>query len=119
MSDIDVQHDDATLDAESFLDVTVRFWAELGRASMPIGRAVALQEGAVVDLDAKPEEPVDVFVNGSHFGTGRLILNDGEWALRLESVLALPETGSTQIGDQVAGLGRGVEHASNSGSDAG
>jgi flagellar motor switch/type III secretory pathway protein FliN len=57
----------------------------------------------VVDLDAKPEEPVDVYVNGSHFGTGRLILADGEWALRLETVDAL----------------RGVEHASNPGSDAG
>jgi flagellar motor switch protein FliN/FliY len=103
VSEVDVTQDGTTLDAESFLDVTVRFWAELGRASMPIGRAVALQEGAVVDLDAKPEEPVDVYVNGSHFGTGRLILADGEWALRLETVDAL----------------RGVEHASNPGSDAG
>jgi flagellar motor switch protein FliN len=85
---------DPTLSAESFLDVEVRFWAELGRARMPIGRAVALGEGSVVDLDRKPEDPVDVFVNGSHFGTGRLILADGEWALQLESVDTLGlETG--------------------------
>lgn len=103
MSDPGAQQFEPQLEAESLLDVTVRFWAELGRANMPIGRAVALQEGAVVDLDAKPEEPVDVYVNGSHFGTGRLILADGEWALRLESVDALEN----------------VEHASNSGSDAG
>ena len=79
------------LDEASFLDVRVRFWAELGRASMPIGRAVALHEGAVVDLDRKPEEPVDVYVNGTHFGTGRLIMIEGEWSLQLESVDALPE----------------------------
>jgi flagellar motor switch/type III secretory pathway protein FliN len=103
VSDADVNQFDPTLDPDSFLDVTVRFWAELGRASMPIGRAVALQEGAVVDLDAKPEQPVDVYVNGSHFGTGRLILADGEWALRLETLDARP----------------GVEQASNSGSGAG
>jgi flagellar motor switch protein FliN len=91
------------LDDASLLDVRVRFWAELGRASMPIGRAVALHEGAVVDLDRKPEEPVDVYVNGAHFGTGRLILADGEWALELETIDAL----------------QGVEQPSSSGSAAG
>lgn len=80
---------DPILEARSFLDVRVRFWAELGRAKMPVGRAIALSEGSVVDLDRKPEEPVDVYVNGSHFGTGRLILADGEWALQLETISAL------------------------------
>jgi flagellar motor switch protein FliN/FliY len=75
-----------TLDADAMLDVTVRFWAELGRAKMPIGRAVALAEGAIVDLDHKADTPVDVYVNGTHFGTGRLILVDEEWALQLETV---------------------------------
>jgi flagellar motor switch protein FliN/FliY len=75
-----------TLEAGAILDVTVRFWAELGRTKMPVGRAVALAEGSIVDLDKKPEEPVDVYVNGSHFGTGRLILADGEWALQLETL---------------------------------
>jgi flagellar motor switch protein FliN/FliY len=75
-----------TLDAELVLDVLVRFWAELGRMKMPIGQAVALSEGSIVDLDKKPEEPVDVYVNGARFGTGRLIMVEGEWALQLESV---------------------------------
>ena|SRR5690348_15584147 len=80
-----------TLGVEEILDVRVRFWAELGRVQMPIGQAVALSEGAIVDLDRKPEEPVDVYVNGTHFGTGRLIMVEGEWSLQLESVDALPE----------------------------
>ena len=89
MSDTAWKPDGPTVDAQSFLDVRVRFWAELGRVKMPVGRAVALCEGSVVDLDRKPEEPVDVYVNGSRFGTGRLILADGEWALQLETVDAL------------------------------
>jgi flagellar motor switch protein FliN/FliY len=89
-----------TLGADAVLDVTVRFWAELGRAKMPIGRAVALAEGAIVDLDRKAEAPVDAYVNGTKFATGRLILVDGEWALQLETVHA-PD---------------GVEQASSSGS---
>jgi flagellar motor switch protein FliN len=82
---------EANLKVESFLDVDVRLWAELGRAQMPIGRAVALAEGSVVDLDRHPDDPVDVYVNGMHFGTGRLILADGEWAIQLESVDALQD----------------------------
>ena len=78
---------DATaLAPDALLDVTVRFWAELGRAHMPLGDAVALSEGAIVDLDREPEEPVDVYVNGFHYGTGRLVLVDGEWAIRLDTV---------------------------------
>jgi flagellar motor switch protein FliN/FliY len=92
-----------TIEPESVLDVTVRFWAELGRARMPVGHAVALAEGSIVDLDRKPEEPVDVYVNGAHFGTGRLILAEGEWALQIETVDALG----------------GVEHASSASSKTG
>jgi len=91
MSDAPVRPQEPMLDAGSMLDVPVRFWAELGRVKMPIGCAVGLAEGSVVDLDKKPEEPVDVYLNGSHFGTGRLILADGEWALELETVDALDE----------------------------
>ena len=77
------------VEPESMLDVNVRLWAELGRAHMPIGRAVALAQGSIVDLDRKPEDPVDVFVNGARFGTGRLILVEGEWALEVVTVDAL------------------------------
>lgn len=80
-----------TLHADAVLDIKVRFWAELGRAKMPIGRAVALAEGAIVDLDRKPEAPVDAYVNGTKFATGRLILVDGEWALQLETVHGLDD----------------------------
>jgi flagellar motor switch protein FliN/FliY len=82
----DIARPPETIEPESVLDVTVRFWAELGRTNMPLGHAVALAEGSIVDLDRKPEEPVDVYVNGAHFGTGRLILLDGEWALQLDTV---------------------------------
>jgi flagellar motor switch protein FliN/FliY len=74
------------LDREALLDVGVRVWAEIGRARMPLGDAVALSQGAVVDLDRDPDDPVDVYVNGFRYGTGRLVLVEGEWAVRLEAV---------------------------------
>ena len=89
--------------ATHLLDVDVRLWAELGRATLALGQAVALGTGAIVDLDREPEEALDVFVNGRLFATGRLLLVDGEWAVRLDEIVASPTA---------------VEHASNAGSGA-
>jgi flagellar motor switch protein FliN len=74
--------------AEHLLGVGVRFWAELGRAELPLAEAVALGTGAIVDLDREPSEPVDVYVNGTRFATARLLVVDGEWAIRLEEIVA-------------------------------
>jgi flagellar motor switch protein FliN len=77
--------------AEHLLDVNVRFWAELGRSHLPLAEAVALGAGAIVELDREPEEPLDVYVNGMRYATARLLLVDGEWAIRLEQIVASPE----------------------------
>jgi flagellar motor switch protein FliN len=85
------------------LDVNVRLWGELGRAKLPLSQAVALGSGAIVDLDKEPDDALDVLVNGLPFAKGRLLLVDGEWAIRLEEIVASSEA---------------VEQASSSGSGA-
>ncbi len=75
------------ISAAAVKGVPVRVWAELGRTHMPVGQAVGLATGAVVELDRAPDDPVDLFVNGRLFGTGRLLLVEDEWAVRIESVL--------------------------------
>ena len=74
------------LEPAALLDLPLRVWAEVGRTRMPAASVVGMSEGAIVDLDREPDEPADLYVNGRHFGTGRLILVDGEWALRVESL---------------------------------
>lgn len=81
--------------------VPLRVCAEIGRATMPMADAVALPHGGLIELDRGAEEPVDVLVNGRRFATGRLVLVDDEWAVRIEEVLLdasdLPQTTSTSI----------------------
>ena len=73
-------------------DVLLRVWAELGRARLPIGRAVGLAPGAVLELDRGVDDPVDLYVNGRRLALGRLLLTeDGEWAVRVESIAAQTE----------------------------
>jgi flagellar motor switch protein FliN len=72
----------------SLAGVPVRVWAELGRARMPSADVVGLPSGAVVELDRGAEEPIDLYVNGRRFATGRLMVVDGtDWAVRIESVI--------------------------------
>ena len=58
-----------------------------GRSSaahrLPIGDALELPVGALVDLDRTADAPVDLFINGLCFGHGHLLVTeDGEWAMR-------------------------------------
>ena len=79
----------------------VRVWAELGRARMPAGTSLDLPTGSVVELDREVEDPVDLYVDGLHFATGRLrVAEDGSLQLEVETVLGL------QNGAAVAELGR-------------
>ena len=76
-------------DSALLRDVKLRVWAELGRAHMPLGRAVGLASGAVVELDRPADDPVDIYVNGRRFAHGRLMLaDDGEWAVQIDEIIA-------------------------------
>jgi flagellar motor switch protein FliN/FliY len=80
------------LPADLLSGVAVRVAAELGRVSMTIRRAVALAPGAVVELDRELEDPIDLYVNGRRFATGRLVtLDDDEWAVRIDTVQFEPD----------------------------
>jgi flagellar motor switch protein FliN len=86
----------------SLAGIPVRVWAELGRAKMPSAEVVGLPSGAVVELNRSADEPIDLYVNGRRFATGRLMVVDGtDWAVRIETVLA-PSNTSTQNQLEVA-----------------
>lgn len=76
------------LSSASVKDFRVRVAAELGRAALPLARAVGLSAGAVIELDRAADDPIDLYVNGRRFATGRLLLIDQtEWAVHIEHVL--------------------------------
>lgn len=86
---------------EILRSVQLRVCAEIGRATMPMSDAVSRPAGAVIELDRGADDPVDLMVNGRRFATGRLVLVEDEWAVRIEEVLGdatdLPMTTSTSI----------------------
>ena len=66
-------------------NIFVRVWAELGRTHIPLGRALELAPGAVVELDQDASAPVELFANGLCFASGSLVVTgDGEWGVQVD-----------------------------------
>jgi len=67
--------------------VDLRVWAELGRAELPLGKALRLPVGAVLELDHAAEDPISVYAGGVRVASGSLLVTgDGEWAVKVSSV---------------------------------
>ena len=69
------------------MDVQVRVWAELGRTTLPLGQALELPPGTVIELDQGAESPIELFVNGTRFAHGTLLDADGEWAVQIDALV--------------------------------
>jgi flagellar motor switch protein FliM len=69
------------------MDVQVRVWAELGRTTLPLGQALELPPGSVIELDQGAESPIELFVNGTRFAHGTLLDAEGEWAVQIDALV--------------------------------
>jgi flagellar motor switch protein FliM len=73
---------------EILRSIFVRVWAELGRTHLPLGEALTLTQGALVELDQTAEAPVELFANGLCFANGALVVTaEGQWAVQLATLL--------------------------------
>lgn len=83
--------------SDSLLGVSVRVWAELGRARMPTGQLVGMPSGSLVELDREADAPIDLYADGMRIATGRLLVTaDGGYAVRIEALVAGADTTSHQ-----------------------
>jgi flagellar motor switch protein FliM len=70
------------------LGVSVRVWAELGRTALPLGNALELPPGTVLELEQGAEDPIELFVNGMRFAHGTLqVTAEGEWAVQIDALV--------------------------------
>jgi flagellar motor switch protein FliN len=69
--------DDSSRDAsdlEAVFDVPVQVSAVLGRAKMDIGDLLKLGPGAVLELDRKVGEAIDIYINNRLVARGEVVL---------------------------------------------
>ncbi len=68
-------------------DVPLDVVVEIGRAKLPIGELLALDEGSVVSLTRTVGEPVDLLVNGTPTARGDIVVVDGRLGIRVTEIL--------------------------------
>lgn len=68
-------------------DVPVQLSAVLGRTTMPVNQLLRLGRGAVVALDRKVGEPVDIFVNNRLVARGEVLVVDDHLGITMTEII--------------------------------
>jgi len=69
-------------------DIPVTLSIELGRTRMSLKELLALEQGAVIELERMVDEPMDVLVNGTLVAHGEVVVIDDTFGVRLTDVAA-------------------------------
>jgi flagellar motor switch protein FliN len=72
---------------ELMLDVPLDVTVELGRASMQLGEALALQPGSVIELNRLPGEPLDMHINDRLVARGEVVVVNESLGLRVTEIV--------------------------------
>jgi flagellar motor switch protein FliN len=59
---------------ETVYDIPVQITVVLGRANMLVNQLLKLGRGAVIELDKKVGEPIDIFVNNRLVARGEVVV---------------------------------------------
>lgn len=74
-----------TLDAVS--DIPVQISVVLGKTSMQVQQLLKLGRGAVVELDRKVGEPVDIFVNNRLVARGEVVVVEDKIGVTMTEII--------------------------------
>ena len=68
-------------------DIPVQLSAVLGKTSMPVNQLLRLGRGAVVELDRKVGEPIDIYVNNRLVARGEVIVVDDRLGVTMTEIV--------------------------------
>ena len=72
---------------ESIYDVPVKVTAVLGKTRMNITELMSLEAGAIIELDRRVGEPIDLYVNDRLIARGELVMVDGALGVTMTEVV--------------------------------
>lgn len=79
-------------DLEAVFDVPVQVSAVLGRTHMDIGDLLKLGPGAVLELDRKVGEAIDIYVNNRLVARGEVVLVEDKLGVTMTEVIKADRT---------------------------
>ena len=79
--------DRSAADLEAVFDVPVKVSAVLGRARMEVGELLKLGPGAVLELDRKVGEAIDIYVNNRLVARGEVVLVEDKLGVTMTEII--------------------------------
>ena len=74
-------------DLEAVYDIPVQVSAVLGRATMQVSQLLKLGRGAVVELDRKVGEAIDIYVNNRLIARGEVVVVDERLGVTMTEII--------------------------------
>jgi flagellar motor switch protein FliN/FliY len=69
-------------------DVEVPISISFGRTDIPLKDVLKLTMGSVVELNRRPDEPVDIIVNNCVIARGEVVVLEGNYGVRIQEVVS-------------------------------
>jgi flagellar motor switch protein FliN/FliY len=69
------------------LDVNISVTVAIGETEIPVRRLLQLGPGSVLRLDKPVDAPADLYVKGTKFATGNIVVVDDQFAVRIKEIL--------------------------------
>ncbi len=79
-------------DLEAVYDIPVRVSAVLGRATMQVNQLLKLGRGAVVELDRKVGEAIDIYVNNRLVARGEVVVVEDRLGVTMTEIIKTERT---------------------------
>ena len=76
------------LNLKAIYDVPMKLKVVLGQAEFKVSDLLKLNKGDKIELDKKPGDPVDLFVNDKLVAKGEIVLIDDKVGLTLTEIIA-------------------------------
>ena len=79
-------------DLEAVYDIPVQVSAVLGKASMQVSQLLKLGRGAVVELDRKVGEAIDIYVNNRLVARGEVVVVEDKLGVTMTELIKSDQT---------------------------
>ena len=77
----------ANMSLEAVYDIPVQISVVLGKTSMQVNQLLKLGRGAVVELDRKVGEPIDIFVNNRLVAKGEIVVVEDRIGVTMTEII--------------------------------
>jgi flagellar motor switch protein FliN/FliY len=74
-------------DLDAVYDIPVQVTTVIGKVNIPVSRLMTLEKGAVVELDKKVGEAVEIYVNRQLVARGDLVVSDGRLGVTMTEII--------------------------------